>query len=134
MAITENDLILLKLIGISKDDFEKMDAKGQAKTLKEGIAAYAKKRALQGKPEYFENAQKLLPEIKKQFQNPPTVYYRKTTKTKGKSTTSILECQILGYSAKDNKFITINPNTSADVPNIARVSEDDIITSSDKMK
>jgi predicted Holliday junction resolvase-like endonuclease len=132
MALTENDLVLIKLYGISQAEFEKADAKAQNKMLQEGLKNYAKSRELQGKQEYFENAQKAIPEIKKQFEKPPTVYYRKKSIVKGKATTSILECQIVGYSPKDNKFLTVNPNSEAEVPNIVKVLESDIMTSPEK--
>ena len=129
MALNDNDLLLIKYAGISAEDFEKKNEEEQGKVLADGFKEYMKARKMQKKPEYFENAQKIVPKIKELLEKPPTVYYKKLLK-EGK--TSILECQIIGYSASEKKYLTINLNSKSETPNILKLSEDEIITKSDK--
>jgi len=127
MALSENDLQLIKYAGITADDFEKKNEDEQAKVLSNGFKEYMKARKMQKKPEYFENAQKIIPKIKELLEKPPTVYYKKVSK-EGK--TSILECQVIGYSISEKRFLTINPNSSSENPNITKLSEDEIVMKS----
>jgi hypothetical protein len=134
LPLTENDLTLLKLYNIPRDEYEPLDTKGRKKRMKEGVDSYMKAQEYENQTEFFETAKTVLPEIKKQFENPPTVIYKKITKVKGVTNTSYLKCQVIGYSAKDKKFVTINPNSDAEVPNTNKISETDIMTSADDMK
>ena len=129
MALTENDLLLLKYAGVKAEDFEKKNEKDQAKILSDGFKEYMKARKMQNKPEYFENAKNVVPKIKELLEKPPIVYYKKVSK-EGK--TSILECQIIGYSSSEKKFLTINPNSSSEKSNILKLSDDEIVKESNK--
>jgi len=138
MALSENDLLLIRYAGISERDFEKMSEKEQDKALSDGFKKYKKKRKLSN-PEYLGNAKEAVPKIRELLQKPPIVYYRKTVVSEKTKTSKVdyLQCQIIGYSASEKEYLAISPNSKpgkSGKKNVIRIAENDVIKSVDEMK
>jgi hypothetical protein len=126
MALSENDKILLKHLGISEQDFEALSVADQGKKLKEAMTAYVKDRSTETKPEYYENAKNVLPKIKEQLSKPVMIY----AKNVGQNT-KVSPYALAGYMYNKNKkaYLVFNPESDANILKTYQVDEDDIVLS-----
>jgi ABC-type sulfate transport system substrate-binding protein len=128
MALSENDKNLIKYLGVSEQEFEKLDVAEQGKKLNEAMKAYIKDRSSEKKLEYYENAKTIVPKIKEQLEKPVMVYARNVgANAEGKVAAYAFAGYV--YGKKKKAYLLFNPESDADVLKTYQVDENDILSS-----
>ena len=139
MALKEAELNLIKYLGISEADFEKMAGAELKKKAGEKLKEIISERSSGERQECLNNAQNAVPKINECLKNSVLVHYRKKA-TSGKKATYPVG-KIIGYS--DGEYLVISPSAKSEKdksaaktkrPTIIYVAENDVIAKAEDMK